>query len=102
MISVVNTHGSVFLCTDGRRCSIVILFQVGKQFDALLVDTSVPVFDTFARDTLNVSKSYKHDLYMWQSQIEIKCYSVAYSSVSPSLTRCSAELPLRVRLIHAM
>ena len=38
-------------------------FQVGKQFDALLVDTSVPVFDTFARDTLNVSKSYKNNLY---------------------------------------
>ena len=31
------------------------LFQVGKQFDALLVDTSAPVFDTFPRDSRNVS-----------------------------------------------
>ena len=33
------------------------LFQVGKQFDALLVDTSAPVFDTFESDTRNVSKA---------------------------------------------
>ena len=36
------------------------LFQVGKQFDALLVDTSAPspsapVFDTTSSDTTNVS-----------------------------------------------
>ena len=37
--------------------SEITLFQVGKQFDALVVDTSAPVFDTFASDTLNVSKS---------------------------------------------
>ena len=33
------------------------LFQVGKQFDALLVDTSAPVFGTFESDTRNVSIS---------------------------------------------
>ena len=38
--------------------SEIILFQVGKQFDALLVDTSAPVFDTFPRDNTNVSNSY--------------------------------------------
>ena len=32
-------------------------FQVGKQFDALLVDTSAPAFDTFESDTRNVSKA---------------------------------------------
>ena len=37
--------------------SEVTLFQVGKQFDALLVDTSAPVFDTFESDTRNVSKA---------------------------------------------
>ena len=31
------------------------LFQVGKQFDALLIDTGAPVFDTFESDTRNVS-----------------------------------------------
>ena len=35
----------------------ITLFQVGKQFDALLVDTSAPVFDTVASDTRNVSKN---------------------------------------------
>ena len=55
-------------------CSIVLssgifCFQVGKQFDALLVDTSVPVFDTFAGDTMNVSKSYKHTSY-WNFSTE--------------------------------
>ena len=38
--------------------SEITLFQVGKQFDALLVDTSAPVFDTFPRDNTNVSNSY--------------------------------------------
>ena len=33
------------------------LFQVGKQFDALLVDTSASAFDTFESDTGNVSKA---------------------------------------------
>ena len=37
--------------------SEITLFQAGKQFDALVVDTSAPVFDTVASDTLNVSKS---------------------------------------------
>jgi len=32
------------------------LFQVEKQFDALLVDTSAPVFDTTSSDTTNVSR----------------------------------------------
>ena len=35
--------------------SEITLFQVGKQFDALIVDTSAPVFDTVASDTTNVS-----------------------------------------------
>ena len=35
----------------------VTLFQVGKQFDALLVDTSASAFDTFESDTGNVSKA---------------------------------------------
>ena len=33
------------------------LFQVGKQFDALLVDSSAPVFDTVASNTRMVRKS---------------------------------------------
>ena len=37
--------------------TLITLFQVGKQFDALVVDTSAPVFDTVASDTLNVSKT---------------------------------------------
>ena len=36
----------------------ITLFQVGKQFDALLVDTSAPMFDTFPRDNTSVSNSY--------------------------------------------
>ena len=56
-----NFHPS--LCTHGYRCVALcyqvkpLCFQVGKQFDALLVDTSIPVFDTFAGDTMNVSKA---------------------------------------------
>ena len=37
------------------------MFQVEKQFDALLVDTSAPVFDTTSSDTTNVSR----DEYTW-------------------------------------
>ena len=40
-------------------------FQVGKQFDALLIDTTAPtppVFDVFDQDTLHVSKIHQLDL----------------------------------------
>ena len=39
--------------------------QVGKQFDALLIDTTAPtppVFDVFDQDTLDVSKIHQLDL----------------------------------------
>ena len=35
-------------------------FRLEKQFDALLVDTSAPVFDTVASDTRIVSKQKSH------------------------------------------
>ena len=45
------------------------------------------------------SSELKH---MWQSRIEIEYYSVACFKRITELTHYSAELPLRMELIHAM
>jgi len=44
------------LCILQLRWNDFNLFQVEKQFDALLVDTSAPVFDTTSSDTTDVSR----------------------------------------------
>ena len=48
---------------------ILFLFQVGKEFDALLVDVQAPssthpVFDVFKKDTFDV-RNYKTNLTLW-------------------------------------
>ena len=48
------------------------------------------------RAAANFKYPYDYRCNMWQSQIEIEYYFI-----SSSLTHCSAEIPLMVRLIHA-
>ena len=48
---------SIYMWSKNAWYCEVTRFQVGKQFDALLVDTSAPAFDTFESDTRNVSRN---------------------------------------------
>lgn len=56
-------------------------FQVGKQFDALLIDTTAPtppVFDVFPdQDTLDVSKIHQLDLSSLSKKNKQKNSSIA-------------------------
>ena len=50
---------------DHHVSSTLSLFQVGKEFDALLIDTKAPatphpVFDVFEKDTMDVSIGVMH------------------------------------------
>ena len=47
-----------------------------------------------------LSKHKPYLMYMWQSQVEIKRYFVAFSTALPCSKHCSVELLLKAGLIH--
>ena len=64
-----------------------------------LCNNNQPNLSTIAKAHKKFSK-LKCNVHVWQSQVEIKHYSVAYSTVLPCSKSCSTELPLRVGLVH--
>ena len=51
---------------------------------------------------LDMYTEYSTMLNIWQSRVEIKYYSIAFSTALPRSKRCSAELPLKAHAFEAL
>ena len=71
----ISHHEALYMATLGGAKVLALgdqigNFEVGKQFDALLIDTTAPtppVFDVFDQDTWDVSELQQLDLILFSS-----------------------------------